>query len=59
MAEALFRDHKIIHLDGYWLYDDTGVPIHHPGPKGRERPVFRFADQPKESLDKPISMLYT
>jgi hypothetical protein len=52
MAIGLFRGHKIGHIDGYWVYADTGVPVHHEGPEGRERPYFRFADQPKESLDK-------
>lgn len=56
MVTSLYRGHKIIHVGGYWLYEDTGVPIHHPGTKGRDRPYFRFADQkPKESLDKPES----
>jgi hypothetical protein len=54
MAEALFRDHRIVHGNGYWVYKDTGQPIHLDGPKNRDRPVFRFADQPKESLDKSV-----
>jgi hypothetical protein len=55
MAGTLVRGHAVVYvpLKG-WVYKDTGEPIHHEGPKNKDRPRFRFADQPKESLDKPV-----
>jgi hypothetical protein len=51
--QILYRDHMTIFISdgnggGHWAYVDTMQPVL----ENIDRPRFRFADQPKESLDK-------